>query len=67
MSVEVALKPEAAQDINAAYVWYEKRQAGLGEDFIGCIEACFEEISEYPESYPLVHDDFRRAMTQRFP
>jgi len=35
MAVELILAPEAQQDINEAYSWYENRRPGLGEEFFG--------------------------------
>jgi hypothetical protein len=34
MPVELAIAPEAELDIAEAYVWYEGRRAGLGEEFL---------------------------------
>jgi plasmid stabilization system protein ParE len=34
MGVELVVAPEAQQDIEEAYGWYEERRSGLGEDFL---------------------------------
>lgn len=67
MGVEIRVKPDAEQDLDAAYSWYEERQPGLGEDLIACVHDCFEAISAYPLHAPVAHNGFRRAMTRRFP
>jgi hypothetical protein len=37
MTAELVIAPEAAQDIDEAYGWYEGRRAGLGEEFLRCV------------------------------
>lgn len=67
MAVEVIFAPEAERDLAEAYAWYERRRAGLGEDFLSSVDACVESIRRQPEMYALVHDTYRRALTRRFP
>jgi hypothetical protein len=44
MPVELVIAPEAELDIAEAYVWYEGRRAGLGEEFLSSVDACLESI-----------------------
>jgi hypothetical protein len=37
MPVELVIALEAELDIAGAYVWYEGRRAGLGEDFLSSV------------------------------
>ena len=67
MADELILAPQADQDISKAYDWYEDRRHGLGEDFLGCVDACIQRIVRSPESYAKVYEDFRRALVRRFP
>ena len=67
MAAEVILTPEAAQDVADAYDWYEECRYGLGEEFLGCIDACVQRICRTPELYPKVHEEYRRALVRRFP
>jgi hypothetical protein len=46
--------PEAEQDANQAYSWYEEQQSGLGEEFFRCIDARINSIQRNPEIYPIV-------------
>jgi plasmid stabilization system protein ParE len=39
----------------------------LGEDFLSCIDACIEAILRVPEMYAMVHENYRRGLTRRFP
>lgn len=34
MAAKIVLAPEAEQDMDEGYAWYEERRAGLGEEFL---------------------------------
>jgi plasmid stabilization system protein ParE len=67
MAVELIIAPEAEQDITQAYGWYENRRAGLGEEFLSCLDACIQAICRTPEMHPCVHENYRRGLVRRFP
>jgi plasmid stabilization system protein ParE len=67
MAAELAIAPEAAQDIDEAYGWYEGRRVGLGEEFLSCVDACIQTICRLPEMHAKVHKEYRRALVRRFP
>jgi plasmid stabilization system protein ParE len=67
MAAELILVPEAELDVAEAYAWYEKRRAGLGEEFLSSVDARLEGIRRQPRMYPLVHETYRRALIRRFP
>jgi plasmid stabilization system protein ParE len=67
MPAKLILAPEAEQDIADAYAWYEDHRPGLGEEFLGSVEAALEAIRRTPETYSKVFEDFRRALLRRFP
>jgi plasmid stabilization system protein ParE len=67
MAVELIIAPEVEQDLAAAYAWYEARRAGLGEEFLSCVEACIAAICRIPEMYAAVHEQYRRRFVRRFP
>ena len=33
MTIPIGFRPEAVDEVDAAYEWYEEQRAGLGEDF----------------------------------
>ena len=63
----VVYTEEAKHDVVSHYHWYEDREPGLGEDFLRCVEACVLGIQRNPRLYPIVVDEFRRALVRRFP
>ena len=49
MAAELIILPEAQHDVLEAYGWYEDRRAGLGEEFLGCVDACIQAIGRKPQ------------------
>jgi plasmid stabilization system protein ParE len=67
MAAEFIIAPEAAQDVDAAYGWFDCQRAGLGEEFLSCVDACVQAICRTPEMHAKVYQDYRRALVRRFP
>lgn len=67
MIEQVSYTPEAGEDVAEAYLWYENREPGLGEDFLRVLAARVSLLRRHPTLYPTVLDDFRRAPLRRFP
>jgi len=64
---DIILLPEAVADVAQAYWWYERQQAGLGDEFLQCLEAAYTCITNQPLHYPVRFDSFRRILLRRFP
>jgi len=58
--------PEAEQDANQAYRWYEEQESGLSEEFFRCIDARINSIQRNPAIYPIVYKSYRRGIVRRF-
>ena len=67
MSLPVITRDEAETDIAEAAIWYERRSAGLGAEFIRSLDACFALISRQPAVFPTVYRQARMALLPRFP
>jgi plasmid stabilization system protein ParE len=67
MAAELVLAPEAEEDVALAYGWLEARRLGLGEDFLARVDACLQSVRRNPRLYPVVHEEYRRALVRRFP
>jgi toxin ParE1/3/4 len=48
MSWKLEFRPEVAEDVTQAARWYESRESGLGEEFVGEIILAWEGIAEHP-------------------
>lgn len=67
MTYSLRFLREVEEDLIAAYVWYETKTAGLGEEFLSMFYACCGEIPRNPLLYPKVYREFRRRLLRRFP
>ena len=55
MSFRVSIEPRAAQEIEAAYAWYETRNMGLGGIFLKTIAAATERLERSADQFKLEH------------
>ena len=67
MTNNITIRPIALEEIESAWLWYEHRRKGLGNDFLLCVEESLEKISRNPDLHPVVHKKIRRALIRRFP
>jgi plasmid stabilization system protein ParE len=67
MSLNVAYLPEAEDDIEAAYRWYEQQLLGLGDEFLESLCDSISWIRENPQLYAVFRRDIRAAPLKRFP
>lgn len=65
----VRFHPDAAAELDAAALWYETEQAGLGLAFMAEVSKSITTIEEAPNSWPLVRKQrgIRRFLLARFP
>jgi plasmid stabilization system protein ParE len=67
MAAELIVAPEAEQDMDESYRWYESRRTGLGEEFLDCVDACIQAICRTPKMHATIHENYRRGLVRRFP
>ena len=60
-------RPAAAADVEATHRWYERGLGGLGDEFLMEAQRAVVAVVAFPEVYPAVHRDTRRALVRRFP
>ena len=65
--MRVLIRAAAAADIDEAYLWYENRRIGLGEEFLREVDAVRERILRSPDTFPVMHRQTRRVLLRRFP
>ena len=65
--MRVVSHPEAEQELEAAALWYEERQPGLGEMFLDEFEATLRRILVAPERWRRVRGENRKLNFHRFP
>ncbi|HTU23708.1 MAG TPA: type II toxin-antitoxin system RelE/ParE family toxin [Gemmataceae bacterium] len=67
MAAKLIIAPEAEQDIDEAYAWYEGHRVGLGEEFMSCVDACIQAITRTPQMHAVYYETYRRSLVRRFP
>jgi plasmid stabilization system protein ParE len=67
MAAKLIIAPEVERDLVEVFAWYESHRAGLGEDFLSCVDACIAAILRMPEMHAVVYKQYRRALVRRFP
>jgi len=65
--VTLRLTPEAEDDLDDTYAWYEAQRPGLGDAFLRALDATMATVQRQPEAYQLVDETMRRALLRRFP
>jgi toxin ParE1/3/4 len=66
MSFVVRKLPLAEQDALDAAIWYEQRQPGLGDEFLGEVDRAVRTLSESALHHRIRFADVRRAPIHRF-
>lgn len=65
--MRVVSHPEAEQELEAAALWYEQRQPGLGDDFVDEFERTVRRIVAGPKRWRKVRSDNRKLNSTAFP
>lgn len=63
----VLFSSRAESEYTEAYLWYELRSAGLGENFDFEVRQTIDLIAKNPELFPLKRKNYREAPLHRFP
>lgn len=62
--MEFEIEATAAQELGAAFQYYEACLQGLGWEFLADVERTFSHIMHYPESGQLLEANIRRRLTR---
>ncbi len=67
MANTLSITKSAEHDVMEAFNWYEERSAGLGYEFLRCVEARLNLIARAPQLFRKRGPLHRMARTERFP
>ena len=67
VSWRVSIRATAEADLSETWVWYERQQTGLGDEFLVSVAEMLTRMEDSPEQFSVYYRGFRRALTQRFP
>jgi len=65
--MHVVSHPEADDELEAAALWYQDRQPGLGDAFLDEFESTLRRIVAEPERWRKIRGDNRKLNFHRFP
>jgi plasmid stabilization system protein ParE len=64
---QITLRPQFEIDVAEAASWYEGQRAGLGKEFLRCVDESVDAIAALPLGFRKVHKETRRIPVGRFP
>jgi len=67
MKYKITIRPEAENDIEEAFAWYEDKRLGLGFDFLLQIDAGIRFIERDPNIYKSEYKGTKKHLLKRFP
>ncbi len=67
MSYRIEFLGIAEEELDDALEWYAAQKADLSAEFVLALDVILKHISDNPRLFPVVHDEMRRALFQRFP
>ncbi|MBL7473727.1 type II toxin-antitoxin system RelE/ParE family toxin [Robertkochia sediminum] len=67
MGYLLEIKEEANREVVEAFVYYENKREGLGEEFLDDLDSYFSRITANPEHFPSRRKPYREAVIKRFP
>lgn len=67
MAYILEIKDEANWEIIKAYLYYQEKRTGLGEEFLEHLDVYFERIVANPKHFPQKRKPYREAFIKRFP
>jgi plasmid stabilization system protein ParE len=65
--MQIVVRPDAAADIDEAFLWYEGQRPGLGNEFLAAAQRLIDAVAQHPLRYPVIRRNTRRALLRRFP
>ncbi len=67
MMIRIVLSSTAKNELEASYLCYEERSAGLGKRFLDVIDQSFQMIKLNPDGFPKKNQEYREFVLKRFP
>lgn len=65
--MKLSFHPDAESEFDLAISYYEECEPGLGYDFSLEVLTGIQAIDEYPRGWPVIENDVRRCLVNRFP
>ncbi len=65
--MRIDIHPDAREELNEAYLYYEEIQPGLGDRFLAKYEKALDLIEAMPYAWRIIGGKTRRINIKRFP
>lgn len=65
--MRVSYHPDAEAEVIEAALFYSRKAADLGADFLDQIDQAVEDVLRDPTRFEVIEDDIRRCPVKRFP
>ena len=65
--MKIVFHPEAEKELENSFLYYEAQHEKLGQKFLNEIEKSLERIKIFSLSSPVIENDIRRCLVNRFP
>jgi hypothetical protein len=66
MSHRLVVRPKAAEEIVAIYIWMEAEKQGKGERFLAALDVCYAFFLQYPLGAQLRVKHYRHMLLEGF-
>lgn len=67
MNYEIIVRSGAEQNATEAFLWYEEKLQGLGDEFLLSLDACLNSIARNPNIFQKRYKSIRMGVLERFP
>ena len=67
MSYQLVIRSSAQCDIAELALRYNRKESGLGEWFLICLDAALQGLVRNAEIYRVIRHEYRRVLVKRFP
>lgn len=67
MTRSVSFDPAACRELEEAADFYDFERPGLGAEFLAAVQEALRELTDFPESYPVLLGKTRKLVVGRFP
>jgi len=67
LNYELIIRSSAQRDIAHLALRYNRKESGLGEWFIICLDAALQGLTRNAEIYRIVRHEYRKVLVKRFP
>ena len=67
MTPRFVFRAEAYAEVLEAREWYAAQAPGLELEFARAVDAALTAVARFPDGFPVVERDVRRAILRRFP